>query len=142
MLTGSDVCPFLTVKLVGFAPRLKSQPVPVNATVCGLLGSLSVMVSVPVRGFDVDVGVNVTLIMQLEFPVRLPLHPLVSPKSPDAAIELIVRVLELLLVSITGCAVLVVVTNCPGNVSVVGETVMEEFVPVPESCTVWVAGIP
>jgi hypothetical protein len=111
MLMGSDVCPFLTVKLEGVAPKLKSQPVPVNATVWGLLGSLSMMVSIPVRGFEVDVGVNVTLIVQLEFPARLPLQLFVSPKSPEAAMELIVRVLELLLDSITGCAVLVVVTS-------------------------------
>lgn len=39
-------------------------PVPVNDTVCGLLGSESVSVSVPVR-VPVAIGVKVTLTLQL-----------------------------------------------------------------------------
>ena len=42
----------------------KSQPVPVSGIVCGLEGTLSVIVSVPVRA-PTAVGANVTLMVQV-----------------------------------------------------------------------------
>jgi len=55
--------PALTVAVEG-AITVKSQPVPLNDTVCGLPPALSVMVNVPVRAPTV-VGANVTLIVHV-----------------------------------------------------------------------------
>jgi len=57
------VLPFFTVTVAG-AVTVKSQPVPVNDTVCGLPPALSVMVNVPVRA-PTAVGANVTLIVHV-----------------------------------------------------------------------------
>lgn len=43
---------------------MTAAAVPVRLTVCGLLVALSVTVKVPVRGFAVAVGVNVTRMVQ------------------------------------------------------------------------------
>ena len=58
-------------------------PEPVSETNCGLLEAVSVMVSVPVRE-PLAVGVNVTLMVQLEFPATLAPQLLVCAKSPLA----------------------------------------------------------
>lgn len=87
-------------------------------------------------------GVKVTLIVQLELPARLVPHVFVSPKSPDAAMEVIVSALALLFARVTGCDALVVVTSWPPNVRPLGDTVTAEVVPVPESVTVCVAAFP
>jgi hypothetical protein len=57
--------PRLTVpKLARLGVRLTFVPVPDRAMVCGLAGSVSVMVSVPERG-PVAVGLKVKLTLQL-----------------------------------------------------------------------------
>jgi len=49
------------------ALTVKSQPVPLKATVCGLPVALSAIVTVPVRGsLVVELGAKVTLIVQVE----------------------------------------------------------------------------
>jgi hypothetical protein len=59
--------------------RAKSWPVPERATVCGLPGALSVIVSVPLM-FPLAVGSKNTPIVQLTLIGRLLVQPLVSPK--------------------------------------------------------------
>src|SRR5712664_3164275 len=99
--------PWVTLNEDG-AVNLKSQPVPVRDTVCGLPDALSVIVRVPVRE-PTAVGVNVTLIVQFAPAANVPgltgqaLPPvLVSAKSPEAAIELIVNGAVPVFVSVTG----------------------------------------
>jgi hypothetical protein len=62
--------------------------------------ALSVTVNVPVRVPEV-VGVNVTLIVQLEFPASELPQLLVCAKSPEALILLIVTLLLPPLLSVT-----------------------------------------
>lgn len=89
------------------AASVKSQPVPERGTVCGLPPALSVIVSVPLRA-PTAVGANVTLIVQLVPAANVAgltghaLAPvLVSAKSPDAAIELMVNAPVPVFVSVT-----------------------------------------
>jgi hypothetical protein len=60
-------------------------PVPETETCCGLLGSLSVMVSVAVRVPE-TVGLNRRVTVQLELPARLDPHVLLKiAKAPGSA---------------------------------------------------------
>src|SRR6266850_1074992 len=113
--------PALTVAVEG-AVTVKSQPAPVNGTVCGLPPALSVIVSVPVRAPTV-VGANVTLIVHVPAAASvagLTGHAFVWAKSPEAATELIVNALVPVLVRVTVFAVLVVVSNWPPKLRLVG----------------------
>jgi hypothetical protein len=88
--------PTVTVA-VPFVPRvtdvvdgtltLKSQAVPLSASVCGLFAALSVTVRVPVLGlFTVDDGANVTFTVHDAFTaIDCPLQLSVSPKSFETA---------------------------------------------------------
>jgi hypothetical protein len=114
-------------------------PVPVSGTVCGLLVALSVMVKVPVRG-PVTVGVNVTLIVQVFDPAvagkvagQADVPVLVSAKSPDAAMEMIVRGPVPVFVSVTVCAALIIFSSWLPKVRLVGASVTAGvgFAPVP-----------
>jgi hypothetical protein len=58
-------CWFAKVSEAGDRPTAGAVPVPLRFTACGLPVALSVTVSAPVRG-PTAVGVNVTLIVQLE----------------------------------------------------------------------------
>src|SRR6266852_657936 len=117
-------------------------PVPVTATVCGLLLALSDTVRVAVRA-PVALGVNVTEMVHLPLACTLPSHVLVSAKSPGSApaneMPLIVSVVGRLFVSVTFLAALVVPTVCAANVSEVGDTVACAT-PLPVSATV--CGLP
>src|ERR1700683_356416 len=113
-VTVTVVCALPGAKVAGVIPVRNgtglaggATPVPLSATVCGLEGSLSLMVSVPVRVPPV-VGVNVTWIVQLEETATLAPQLFVSPKSPDAEMLEIVSGAEPLFVSVTGCGALVV----------------------------------
>src|ERR1700730_2744860 len=104
IVTGVLTAPRATVTVVGAALSVTSGggfvPVPVSPTVCVPGAALSVMVKVPVR-VPVIVGVNVTLMVQVFDPavagkvaglIGQAVAPvLVSAKSPDAAMEMIVR---------------------------------------------------
>ena len=68
----------------GVATAAAAAAVPVRARVCGLPGALSESERVPVRGFVVEVGVNVTLIVQVAFTITVVLlHVFVCAKSPE-----------------------------------------------------------
>jgi hypothetical protein len=102
----------VTVPVAG-AVNVKSHPVPVSGTVCGLPPALSVIVRVPARAPSA-VGANVTLMMQFAPPARLaPQGLLETAKSPDATIEVIVNAPAPVFVSVTVFAALVVVNICP-----------------------------
>jgi hypothetical protein len=100
-------------------------PVPDSATVCGLLGELSVSVKVPVR-VPTWVGVKVTSILQL-LPAASVLPQgfvlVVWPKSPLVAMLLMFSVEVPVLVSVTAFAALVTPTTVLANVRDVGDTV-------------------
>lgn len=81
--------------------------------ICGLLGSLSVSVSVPVRAPPV-VGRNVTVIKHsASEPMDLP-QPFDAVKSPVVTTLEIVIVPDPLFVSVMLCDLLAVPTNCAG----------------------------
>jgi len=111
--------------------------VPVSATVWGLPAASSVMVKVPVR-VPAAVGVKVTLIVQFALAANVAgsvPHVFVSAKSPDAAIEMIVRGAVPVFVSVTVCAALVVFSAWLPKVRVVGASITAGagFAPVPVS---------
>src|SRR2546423_549832 len=96
-------------------------PVPESDTVCGLLASESVSVSVPVR-VPPAVGVKVTLTVQLAPAARLLPQLLLCEKSPLVAMELNVTAPAVSLVAVTVLAALLVPTFCAANVKLVGVT--------------------
>jgi hypothetical protein len=126
-------------------------PVPLSATVCGLPVALSAMLSVATNS-PVDVGVNVTPIVQLALAAKVPvgLHALVPLAS--AKLLLLVPVIEKLvkvtgpvpvLVTVTFCAGLVEFIGCEANVRLLGATVTVAvacLAPVPVKATV--CGLP
>ena len=89
---------------------VKSPPVPVRATVCGLPVALSEMVSEPERA-PAAVGVKVTVSVQEAFAATLVPQLLVCEKSPEAVALLIVRAEVPVFFSVTVCDALAVVTN-------------------------------
>lgn len=93
--------------------------------VCGLLLALSVMVKVPLRGFEVDVGVNVMLTVQVALGCRVaPLQVVEdTAKSPEIATAEAPSVTAVfpLAVTVIVCAALVVPTIWPVKVKVDGE---------------------
>jgi hypothetical protein len=98
---------------------LPVPPVPVSVTVVGLFDALLVMVRFPVRVPDA-VGVNVTLTVH-DPPAAIDApQVLVSAKSPDAATWDMDAAAVSVLVTVTGCAPLVVLTAWLPNVSEVG----------------------
>jgi len=111
------VCPAVTVAV--FEPPVatsivKSVPVPVSETACGLPVASSVMVTLAAR-FPVAVGLNVTLMEQLALAATLAPHVLVSAKSPLLAplmaMLVIVRAAFPLFVRVTFCAAPLVPTG-------------------------------
>ena len=80
------------VKLVGESVTAGAGvvPVPLSETVCDEPLALSVTVSVPVR-VPLAVGVKVTEMMQLAPPATLEPQELVSAKSPEAAIDVMLN---------------------------------------------------
>ena len=64
----------------------KSTPTPDSETSCGLSVALSTRTSVPIL-LPTTVGVNVTVIVQLVAPTKLPPQLLLAPKSPLGLIE-------------------------------------------------------
>jgi len=145
IVTGVLTAPCATVTVVGAALSVKSGgvfvPVPVSVTVCVPGAALSVMVNVPGR-VPVAFGVNVTLIVQFAFTANVAgvigqavVPVLVSAKSPDAAMEMIVRGPVPVFVSVTVCAGLVVVSSWLLKVRVVGASITAGvgFAPIPLS---------
>jgi hypothetical protein len=118
----TDTLPKLAVTGVSLAC---TPPVPERATVCGLLGELSVMVSVPVLGPNC-VGVKVTLIVQL-FPAASVLPQgfvlVARAKSPLVEMLLMLSVTDPVLVRVTDFAAPVAPKANVPHVSDVGDTV-------------------
>jgi hypothetical protein len=121
------------------APRLKSPPVPDNATVCGLPAALSVKLRVPVRVPAAE-GLKVTLTVQLALTARLAPQLELAEKSPLAAMLLTLRVAWPVFLSVTLWALLLEPTDSDENVSEVGERLAVgaevEDTPVPVRLTV------
>jgi len=120
----------------------RPTPVPVSVTDCGLPVALSRMLSDPLRG-PIVVGVNVTLISQLEFGVSatvvehagLALAAVVTAKLPEGVNAVNVTLAFPVFVTVTCCAALVVFAFCAAKVSelVESETCRIGATPVPLS---------
>jgi hypothetical protein len=125
-------------KLKAAAEKLTGAPVPVNATVCGLLLALSLMLIVAVR-VPAACGEKVTEIVQWDFAARLPPQVFACTKSPGSApvnvMPLIVNGVERLLVRVTLTGALVVPPFCAPNVKEVDDTVTWAM-PVPLNAAV------
>ena len=118
-------------------------PLPERLTVCGLPLALSVMLSEAVR-LPLAEGVNVTLIVQLVPAATLAPQLLVCAKSlalvPASARLVMLKVALPVLLRVTVCAVLVVLTAWLPKARLVGERPSTGAVPVPERLTV--CGLP
>jgi hypothetical protein len=118
----------LTVFELGDAETVKSVPMPVSATVCGLPGALSVIVKAPVR-VPVAVGVKLTPILQLLPPARgVPTAQVVVPvsraKSPLTAKSVKFNVASPVFVTERGWAALRLSTGCLPKSRLDGDTEM------------------
>ena len=86
------------------------MPVPVSAEICGLLLALSATFNVPVL-VPVPVGVNVTLILQVDLAAKLAAQVVVETlKSPVVEITMLFSATLCLLASVNTFAGLVVPT--------------------------------
>ena len=114
-------------------------PVPLRLTVCGLPAALSLIVTAAVL-VPRAVGVNRTLIVQLELAARLAPHVVVREKSPLFAPVIvmlaIVKTALPVLVTVTDWAALVVPTTRLPKEREVGETLTAAAAPVPVRPTV------
>jgi hypothetical protein len=116
-----------------------AAPVPAKTIFCGLPEALSLIATLPAR-LPVVVGVNVTEIWQLPPAARDVLQVLVSPKSPDAAIPVMLSALVPLLVKVTIWGVLVVPTICEAKVNEFG--LRSAIGPSPVPAKLAVCGLP
>lgn len=125
---------------MGAAEMEKSAPVPSSDTDLGPLAALSTMDKVPVR-LPAAVGLKVTWISQAVSAARLEPHALVpeiTAKSPLALMLVMSSVAAPVLVRVTDCPALVVVTTCGAN----DKLLLESFAagvgasPVPFKATV------
>lgn len=125
------------------APSVKSAPVPVRLTACGLPLALSVMVSDAAR-LPLAEGVKVTLMVQLAPAATLAPQVFVWAKSPllapVMATPVTVSVAFPELLSVMVCAVLVLLSSWAAKVRLVGERDAAGPVPVPERLTL--CGLP
>jgi hypothetical protein len=96
-------------RLAGASEMNPTAPVPPSGTVCGLVAALSVKVNVPVR-VPGTVGAKLTLIVQFAVGASDAGHVFVCAKSPVTAIFDMTREVVLLLVSVTTCVALVLLT--------------------------------
>lgn len=118
----------------------KSAPAPESATVCGLTGALSVMVTAPER-VPPAVGVKVTLMVHvaagaIAAPVEQVVPVASMAKSPEAAMPVRVKLLLPLLLRVTDWGADVVPGSVLPKVRLEGFSVTPGAVPVPESVTV------
>jgi hypothetical protein len=82
------------------AASVKSSPIPLSITFCGLLGALSVMLRVPVV-FPAAVGLKVTDMVQLVPAPREVPQVLVCEKAPSTAMLEIFSAMPPMLLSVT-----------------------------------------
>src|SRR5437899_5808623 len=101
-------------------------PVPGSVTFCGLPAALSVMLSAAVR-VPLDVGLKVTLMLQLAPAASEMPQALVCAKSPALvpviAMLLMVKLVVPVFLSVTDLATLVVPIACVEKVRLVGDNV-------------------
>lgn len=100
----------------GCGPLVKTTPVPLSATVCGLPLALSVMTTAPVL-VPGPRGLKVTAIVQLALALKVAPQAWVWEKSPEAVMLDIVSEALPVLVSVTVWALLRVPTISAGKVS-------------------------
>jgi hypothetical protein len=106
-------------------------PVPLSATVCGLLAALSVMVTAPVR-VPVAAGVKVTpKVQKAAGATEAGQLLLVTRKSPPATMLVMVKVAVPVLVKVTVCALLVVPTCWLPKVRLLADRLAMGITPVP-----------
>ena len=114
-LIGNEILPLVAVTVIvliptGVPPPPEPPPlvpVPLRATVCGLPAPLSEIVSVPVCA-PVAVGSNVTCIVQLAPLATVAPQLFDAPNWPEAVMLDTLRVPVPVFVSVTFCAVLIV----------------------------------
>lgn len=108
------------VRLEGAMVAMGAMPVPLRLTDCGLVGSESVIVRLAASAPEIC-GLKVTLMVQFRPAARLEPHVFVSMKSfwpvPVMSMLVIERAVELLFVSVTLVAALVVPTSWLGKVT-------------------------
>jgi hypothetical protein len=118
------------------AASVKSWPVPLRATLCGLPIALSEMLMVPVL-VPLATGLKVTEIVQLAPTLTLVPQVLVWEKSPLVVIVRGVRAPVPVLDSVSVCGELRVETACPEKVRLVAERLTTGTSPVPLKFMVW-----
>ena len=118
------------------AVKVKSWPVPLRATLCGLPAALSEMLMVPVL-VPAAVGLKVTEIVQLAPALTVVPQVLVWEKSPLAVMPEMVSEALPVLVRMTVCAVLVLPDIWAVKVREAGDKPTTGSVPVPVSGQVW-----
>jgi len=123
------------VKLVVDRLTMGTVPVPFRLTMCGLPAASSVIVTAPVR-IPVAVGVNLTLILQLDPAVSDEPHVVVSEKSPLTAMLVIFSAAVPVFFNVTLCDALVVPTLREPKLKLVGERLTTGAVPVPVRLTI------
>lgn len=106
---------------------------------CGLPAALSVIVTAPLR-VPVAVGVNLTLILQLDPTVTDEPHVVVREKLPLAAMLLIFSAAVPVFLNVTLCEGLVVPTVCEPKLKLVDDRLTTGAVPMPVRLTV--CGLP
>jgi hypothetical protein len=127
------------VKLVGVKTATGmgvADPVPVRLAVCWVPGALSLTVRAPLRIPEV-VGVNVTLITQLEAGAKLAGQLLICAKSPVTWMMPMFKVAFPLLVRVTDCAALVVPTDWVEKTRVPEFRVAPGPTPIPLKLMMW-----
>ncbi len=125
------------VKLKLFADTVIAYPVPDSETLCGEVGSASLIVSVALSEAATS-GANVTVMVQLELPARDVPQVFVCLKSvgfvPPIAIDAIATAAEPVFVTVTVLPVLVVPTIVELKLRLFADTVIAY--PVPDRDTV------
>ncbi len=97
----AEVAPTVIVDELGLAASEKTAtPVPLRLTLCGLPDALSVTPRIPLFVAPVPVGMKVIVNTQFACGLRVAPQVLVWLKSPDMAIELMLRTALPLLVSV------------------------------------------
>jgi hypothetical protein len=130
---------FCLAKLSEVVESDTAVPVPVRLTVCGLPAAVSVTVRVAVL-VNAAVGVNLTLMVQLEPAASVAPHVVVRVKSVLFAPVMVMPVMDSVAVpvsrKVTVCAELVVPMSRVLNESDAGERLTAGAVPVPLKLTV------
>src|SRR5208282_4462397 len=134
------VCPALAVCEVvpdWTGASENSMPVPVKAMICGLVGALSVSVSVPLMAPAVA-GLKVTVTVQVAVGAMLAAQLLVTVKSAvsESVAALTTKAPLPVFVNFTGTAVGVPLNSSP-KAMLDGVKVTAACVPVPASATFW-----